>query len=154
MTLELLEGAVDAVADYIEANMAAKVVTLNTRYADTLLTAPVNYYRGSLPISTPESVSVVFHAEDWTPGDQRVANLQSVNNIVIVIFVGDDNVENRFRKLCRYGLGITELLRTGESTMGYIIRLRGPMALSEPLNTQPFLQAMTMPISLHAMETY
>ena len=57
MTLELLEGAVDALSAYIQDNMSAKVAELNARYGDSLLVDPVRYYDGSLPASTPATWS-------------------------------------------------------------------------------------------------
>ena len=38
--------------------------------------------------------------------------------------------------------------------MAYNVKLVGPMALTEPMNTQPFLQGIILPILLEQMETY
>jgi hypothetical protein len=154
MTLRLLEGAVDALSTYLQTNYAAKVLALNARYGGTLVEAPKAYYLGNMPTSTPESPSVVIHGGAWTPKAQRVQNLHVSNDVSIVVFIGDDNVENRFRKLCRHMLGIVEMLQAGEASMAYNIKLVGPMALTEPMNTQPFLQGMILPILLEQMETY
>jgi len=154
MTLLLLEGAVDALSAYIQENMSDKVAELNTRYGDTLLVDPVTYYDGSLPHSTPTQPSVAFHGESWTPVEQRLANIYITNGVTIVVFVGDNDVEQRFRKLCRYALGITELLRTAKDNIDYVVKVSGAIALSDPMNTQPFLQAIMIPVSLEQMEDY
>jgi len=154
MTLLLLEGAVDALSAYIQENMPDKVTELNTRYGDTLLVDPVTYYDGSLPQSTPEQPSVAFHGESWTPIEQRLANIYVANAITIAVFVGDNDVEQRFRKLCRYALGITELLRTAKGSIDYTVKIGGAVVLSDPMNTQPFLQAIMIPVSLEQFEEY
>jgi len=154
MTLLLLEGAVDALSAYIQANMEAKVAELNARYGDTLLEDIKTYYDGSLPLSTPEQPSLVFHGEGWEPKEQRLANLYVSNKVTIAVFVGDDNIENRFRKLCRYALGVTELLRTAKDSIAYVVKLRAAVALTDSMSTQPFLQGMTIPVSLEQMEDY
>ena len=154
MTLLLLEGAGDALSAYIQENMSAKVAELNARYGDSLLVDPKLYYDGSLPMSTPAQPSVAFHGEGWTPVEQRLANVYASQSITVVVFVGDNDVEARFRKLCRYSLGITELLRTAKDSIAYVVKLRGAIALTDPMNTQPFLQAIMIPVSLEQMEEY
>jgi len=154
MTLALLEGAIDALSAYVQANMAAKVTELNTRYGDSLLVEPVKYYDGSLPASTPSQPSMAFHGEDWMPNEQRLANLYVANDITIVVFVGDNDVEKRFRKLCRYALGLTELLRTAKDSIAYVVKLRAAVTLTDSMDTQPFLQGIMIPVSLEQMEDY
>jgi hypothetical protein len=154
MTLILLEGAIDALSVYLQANYAAKVAALNLRYGGTLVEEPKKWYLGNMPLSTPESPSVVIHGGDWMPKAQRKASLHVSNAVSLVVFVGDDDVENRFRKLCRHALGIIEMLQAGEASMAYVVKLVGPMALTEPMNTQPFLQGVILPILLEQMETY
>jgi hypothetical protein len=154
MTLELLEGALDDLSAYVQANMAAKVATLNARYGDTLLSNVAAYYDGNLPLSTPETPSIAFHGEGFTAREQHAANVHMSASVNVAIFVGDDNVENRFRKLCRYALGVVELLRTAEGSMSYTVKLRGPVTLTEPLNVQPFLQGIIVPVALERAEDY
>jgi len=154
MTLLLLEGAVDALSAHIQANMPDKVTELNARYGDSLLVDMAAYYDGSLPQSTPAQPSMAFHGESWMPVEQRRDNIYITNGITIVVFVGDNDVEQRFRKLCRYALGITELLRTAKDSIDYVVKLVGAVALSDPMNTQPFLQAIMIPVSLEQFEKY
>lgn len=156
MTLKLLENAVDAIDTYLEANMAAKVAALNTRYGDTMLVDIKRWYVGGIPASVPESPSVAIHGSSWTPKVQLMAKagLQITNDISLVVFVGDDNIEDRFRKLCRYVLGLVELLNAGETSIGYNIRFNGTVALSDSMVASPFLQSMILPVLLEQAENY
>lgn len=155
MTLELLEGAVDAVSEYLQANMADKVAALNARYDDHVVLGDiVKYYTGGLPFSTPEVPSLVVHGEGWTPRLQRRVNIEASNEMTIIVFVGADDLDVRFRSLCRYAIGVVELLNTAEPSLGYVVNIRGQVALSDSLDTQPFLQAITIPVSLEKAEVY
>lgn len=155
MTIELLEAAVDALQSHLEDNMAAKVSELNTRYGDDYELVDIKaWYPGNLPQSTPEAPSVVIHGAGFSPGDQRLANIMITNGITVIVFVGDDNVEARFRKLCRYAVGIVELLGTAKASIGYITKLSGQVAVTDAMDTQPFLQGITIPVSLARAEDY
>lgn len=155
MTIRLIEGAVDDLSAYLQAQMPAKVAALNARYADSVTLADIKaYYLGNLPTSTPESPSIVIHGGGFTPNEQRLASLMLADNITLIVFVGDDNVEDRFRRLARYAVGLVELLRTAKDSISYVVKLAGVAAVTEPMNTQPFLQGMTIPITLEASEDY
>ena len=154
MTLTLLEGAVDAISDYIQANMSTKVAALNTRYGDSLLDDIVTYYVGSLPLSTPEVPSVAFHAMNWMPGEQRLANLEVTNSIDVITFVGDDNITNRFRKLARYGMAIVELARTAKGNIAYTVKIGGQVELTDYMSTTPYLQGIIVPLTFTKYEDY
>jgi len=155
MTLGLLEAAVDALDTYFQTNMAAKVTALNTEYGDSLLVAPVNYYQGQFPRALPEYPSMVFAGEAWNPEEQRGVNIHVANIITIVVFVGDNDEEQRWRKLCRYARLIVELLNDGESSYGYEHFLEEEIKLSEPFSgAEDWIQAVGVPVSLHKLEAY
>lgn len=155
MTIELIEAAVDDLKAYLEAQMPAKITALNTRYGGAITLESIKtYYTGNMPTATPESPSIVVHGGGFTPKEQRLASLMLANNVTIVVFVGDDNVETRFRKLARYTVGIVELLRTAKDSIAYVVKLSGPVDITEPMNTQPFLQGMTIPVTMEVMENY
>jgi len=155
MTIELLEAAVDDLQAYLEAQMPAKITALNSRYADDyVLDSIKTYYTGNMPQSTPEAPSIVIAGSGFTPKEQRLASLMLTNSITILVFVGDDNVEARFRRLCRYAVGIVELLRTAKDNINYVVKLGGQAAVTEPMNTQPFLQGIMIPVTLEQAEDY
>lgn len=153
MTLNLLEGAINALYTYISSNIATKVAALNTRYSSSLV-VPKVYYKGNYPMATPEYPSLVILGTGWTPKVQRLNSLHLTNNITLIVFWGDDDAEARFLYLARYALGLTEMLQAGESSMGYHVSLGGPVVLTDNMNTQPFLQAIMIPVNMEQIETY
>ncbi len=156
MTIEMLEAAVDALSTYLQANMPAKVVELNTRYSDSVaLVDPTVWYIGSYPHSIPEQPSVALVALDWTPELQRQANIDGMTRIDITVFVGGAELEPRFRALARYSVGMVELLKAGKAEMGYSkVMLAGVVALTEVMDTPDFLQAVIVPAALSKTEEY
>ena len=154
MTIYLLEKAVDQLDTYLEANITTKLADLNARYTDDTLEAIKHWYKGSLPLVIPENPSVVIHGNGWVPVTQRAANLHHVNQLDLIIFVGLDDVEKRFRRLCRYILGFLELCRTGESSIGYRITIGARVTMTDAMTTAPFLAGMILPLNLEQIETY
>ncbi len=155
MTLGLTEAAVVALDTYLEAQMAAKVTALNTRYGDAYTLENVKtWYPGYFPLSMPESPSVILHALNWSTRMQKVTDLLGGVRIDIYPFYGTDKLDVRFRKLCRYALGIIELCNTGQEAMGYSFRLAGPVALTESMAPPDFLQGVQIPILLEKMESF
>ena len=154
MSLELLEAAVDALASYFKDNMTSKLATLDAEYSDFTLDQMKNWYIGQFPKALPEYPCCVILGEAWSPEEQRGVNLHVANVITIVIFVGDDNEELRFRKLCRYARATVELLQEGEGTYGYEHLLEDAIKLSDIIAAEPFIQAVGIPITLHKLEAY
>ena len=154
MTLTLLEGAVDALNTYVQANMAAKISALNTAYGDSLLTAPVAYYVGNVPDEMPEFPSIALQGDGWTLETQTKYTLEVKNNINIYVYVADQDISVRFKKLCRYALAIVELLNTGEASYGYTHFITGKVEISDTLAAPSFLQAIMIPVELCKAEEY
>jgi hypothetical protein len=154
MTLVLLEAAVDALAAYIETNMAAKVAELNTRYTDITLGAGFTYYVGNLPQKAPDLLSVCVMGASMVPGRQFADMIEAQNNINVYLFVGENDVEDRFRRLCRYGIGLLELIHAYEASAEYTVRLGSRVEVTDAMNTQPFLQAVIVPVTMINHETY
>lgn len=155
MSLELIEAAVDAVDTYLEANISAKVAELNARYDDDYtLVDPVHWYVGGYPMAVPEPPSVALVAIGWTPEGQRRDNIEGSTRMDIVTFVGGDELEARYRRLCRYALGIMELLKAGGRSTGYAVTIDGPVELSDVMDTPSFLQAITVPVLAGKVEEY
>ena len=156
MTITLIEGAVDALATYLQASISAKVTELNTRYGnDYDMVDPVTWYLGAMPHDVPQSPSVALVGLDFTPTDQRAASIDGLNHIDIVVFQDGDQLEDRFRRLARWSIAMVELLKAGKSSMGYYFaQVAGPIALSEVLDTPQFLQAIVVPVQLGMMEEY
>jgi hypothetical protein len=153
-TAPLLEGAIDALDAYVEANMAAKITAINAQYGDSLLETPKGYYLGNVPQELPESPSICFQGEDWNPEMQNLYRLQVSNDINIFVYVGDTDPTQRFRKLSRWAQALAEMLNEGEASYGFTHSYRGRVALSDTLRSPSFLQAVMMPVSLKKTESY
>lgn len=152
MTIQLTEHAADAIKAYLASNMAAKVTALNLRYTDTLPNI-VTYYVGELPQRLPESPSICVRGSGFTPKLQRAGSIEIVSNIDVLVLVGLDDAERRWRMLCRYVVGIVELMRVAQ-TAGYIIRISGNVRLTEPMENPDFLQGFLVPLSVESTESY
>lgn len=155
MSLGLLEAAIDALESYLSDNMADKLAELTAEYDDGITLDDINtYYKGAFPREIPAHPSAVLHGEAWDPEEQRNVNLLVSNMINVVIFVGDADEAQRFKKLCRYARAVIELLQEGEDTYGYEHFLEGRVEPSDSLATPPFLQAIVVPVSLKKLESY
>lgn len=154
MTLKLLEGAIDALSDYIQDNIAVKIAALNAEYEDSLLVEPRAYYLGNVPDSIPEYPSVCFQGDGFTPESQSAYTLENDYTVNIFVYVGDQDAETRFRKLCRYARTIVELLNSGEATYGYTHFINGKISISDTLSSPYYLQAVMIPVALKKAEDY
>jgi hypothetical protein len=153
MTLLLLEGAVNTLHTYLAANMAAKVINLNTRYSDTMEDIKT-WYKGNMPISSPEFPSVAIAGSGVVPRVQRALSLHMAAEISLVVFVGHDDIEVRFNRLCRYALGLIELCHTGEHAMGYHVNFLGRITVTDTLETTPFVQGIIIPVTMEQIEDF
>lgn len=159
MTLALLEAAVDALHTYLKANIEAKVADLNIRYQNTTLPGAQladikKWYLGNMTINVPDYPAVIIAGAGWAPKVQRAVSLHVVNDISLIVLVGQDDIEVRFRHLCRYALGLIELCRAGEDSMGYHVNYLGKVTLTDTLETQPFIQGVIIPVTMEQIETF
>jgi len=157
MTLKAVEEAIRLLDIYLEANIAAKIVVLNARYADSTTLGDIKkWYLGSLPIVTPENPSICLHGTGWTAlsAGQRKDSLEIANQVDLVIFIGDSVVENRFKKLCRYVIGLLELCQAYEYSSGYSFSIGGQVRMTDAMSTAPFLAGIIVPIIMTKVEDF
>lgn len=154
MTVTYIEGALDALAAYLQANWAAKVSTLATRYSDAGLVDAKAWYLGNLPQEAPEYPSIALVGTGVTPGMQFQEQLEQQHGFTIAIIVGEDNGELRFRRLSRYAVGMLELLQPANGPSGYRTELNGLAQFTDILAEAPYLQSLTLPILMNSLETY
>ncbi len=155
MTIKLIEEAVVQLHAYLSANIAAKVADLRTRYTDTALPDIKAWYLGNIPASAPEYPSVVIHAADWQPGVlQKPTNMDVINTLNLIVFYADPDFELRFRRLSRYCVGLLELCNAGQHTYGYVFKVTGAVTFWDTMKPAPYLQGVTIPITLSKGETY
>ena len=155
MTLELVEAAVDALSTLLQDAVSAKVIELNARYGDDIaLVNPLAWYVGGYPMAMPEQPSVALVAISWMPLTERRANIDGETRIDIAVFVGGNELEDRYRRLCRYAIGVIEMVKAGEHSSGYKINIAGPVALTDVMDTPSFLQAVIVPVTAGKTEEY
>jgi hypothetical protein len=65
-----------------------------------------------------------------------------------------DDVELRFRRLNRYAIALMELCREGEASLGYAMWLGSQIQVTEPMDTQPYLQGIIIPLTMERQEDY
>jgi hypothetical protein len=157
MALELIEAAVDALDTYLETNLPAKITVLNARYADTVILDDIaEWFIGAMPPNAPKFPALIIVAQNTEP--KRIAinspTLTIDNDIEIIVVVGSEKIEERFRRLARYAVGIVELLQSGQAAYGYRYSLTGAIALSDVMSTPPFLQGISIPIRLSRTESF
>lgn len=154
MPLGLLEAAVDALDTCLEAGIAAKLDELDTEYGDLALDDIKAWHLGALPTAIPIQPTVVIWGGGWEPKNQRGVNLHVVSRLQVIVFVGQADVAERFRRLCRYARAVVELMQEGEDSTGYTIWIDGKVEISESLSTPEFLQAIAIPVAMERLETY
>lgn len=152
MTVELIEAAMNALSAHLQDNMAAKLVALEVEYADFELDDIRAWYLGEIPIELPEYPSIVIRASSMLPDIVRNSNVDAVSAFDVICLVGDVDVEQRFRKLARYARAVFELLHDGVT--GYIVVCSGEWRFSEVMPSSPFLQGLSMPVTLNKVEAF
>ena len=154
MSLSLLEGAIEALKSYLQDNINTKLATLDAEYKDFELDQIKKWYIGTMPRQVPELPSICLFGEEWEPLNQRGVNIDVKNYITIVVFIGDEDEEVRWKRLNRYARAIVELLHDGESTYGYEHQLEGNIAPTDAILTPSVIQAIGVPVSLIKQEDY
>ncbi len=152
--MRLLEGALDNLAAYLMSHIGTKVTELNTRYPDLVLVNPVRWYLGNLPSALPEQPSICIQAPGWSPIAQRKGSIHGAFNLNLFVFVGHADEETRWRRLCRYMLGLIEMCHTGESIIGYKVRVASKVDISDALDPPLFLQSIYLPIIMEQIENF
>jgi hypothetical protein len=124
MTLTLSEGAVDAVRDYLIANMPAKIVDVNARTPDaTVVEAPATYVIGEPELRAVKSwpicyvLTTGFEVANWniTPGAGFTTGEHTISAGIIVM---DTNPERLQRRSWRSMLALYELIVEAGATPG------------------------------------
>lgn len=118
MTLTLSEGAVDAVRDYLIANMAAKIVEINERSTDaTVVIAPATYVIGEPELRAVKNWPVCyvlttgFDVNQWqvVPGGGGLVD--ATHNMQVGVIVMDTEPERLQRRDFRTLTALFELIK-------------------------------------------
>jgi len=116
--LELIEGAVDAVKSYLEANMSTKITALNTEYRDFELANIKQYYIAELA-AIPELPAMLVLGGYTLPEREAANYIRAKHYLKVVALASDQDAQQLRRRLYRYVRAIVELLREARSSAGW-----------------------------------
>ena len=120
MALALIEGVVDALKTYLEANIAAKLNALDTEYGDFVLDDIQTFYIAEEP-AVPEYPSIFLLGDSVEALGEGGSWLKSGNNLDIIVFVGDQDTTILRRRIYRYIRALIELLITARTSQGWVV---------------------------------
>lgn len=118
MALVLIEAAIDAVKDYLNTNMTAKITALNTEYGDFTLDSIKDYYIAELS-EIPEQPAILVLADSTSVEREGDNYVRGSHHMTIVVVATDQDAEQLRRRLYRYVRAIVELLREARSSEGW-----------------------------------
>lgn len=155
MALDLMEGAIDALYTYFNANIAAALDAVDAHHADSITLDDIKkWYLGNAPSAFPEWPSISLDAQPLTPTrNMKTSNLDCKYRIDIIVFVACADEQERFRRLDRYVQAIATLMEAAVATsFSYEYQYAGQVRKSPDLGQN--LQGIVIPIELSAMESY
>ena len=123
MALTLIEGVVNAVNTYIQANMPAKLDTLDAEYGDFTLDNIKTYYIAEVK-AIPGYPSIFLLGDNVEVLGEGGNWLKSGNNLDIIVFVGDQDTTILRRKIYRYIRALIELLITSRTSQGWVVNFK------------------------------
>jgi hypothetical protein len=153
MTLELIEGAVDALKGYLETNFAAKVTALNAGYGDDIEIADMKAWYVAMMPRIPEYPAGVILGKEGDPEGEGEGWLKAQHEIDIIAVAKDADTEELQRKLYRYIRAVIELAKSSRDTIGYQVNI-GPWDFSDVYAAQSsFLGGAKLTVFLKKYET-
>lgn len=115
MTISLMEGAVDAVRDYLSTNLGAMLDTIDAEYDDGTVLADIQaYYKGET-LAVPELPAIyVLGNRTLLPADGPT-HVTGAHHMTVAILCGGADTEALRKRLYRYILAVIRVLRAGRS---------------------------------------
>lgn len=111
MTLTLMEGSVNAVKDYLNANMAAKLDELDAEYGDGIELEDIAAYYLAETQAVP-SMPAIYVLGDRTEIDvDGPTHVKGSHYMTVAVLVTDSDNETLRKKLYRHVRAIIELMR-------------------------------------------
>ena len=153
MGLELIEGAVDALKDYLDANFAARVAALNTEYDDGITIEDMKSWYVAMMPRIPEYPACVILGKNGDPDGEGEGWMKSQHQVEIITVATDANTETLQRKLFRYIRAMIELAKASRSSIGYQVNI-GSWDFSDVYASQSsFLGGAKLTLFLKKYET-
>jgi len=119
MSLELIEGAVGALTDYLEDYLPAELDTLEEEYADGIDLTDIKAFYKSEQASFPEFPVCSIIGEETLPTGEGNGWMKASHTITIGVIAGDQDAETLRKKLYRYMRAIIECLIDARSSTGW-----------------------------------
>lgn len=110
MALTLMEGSVNAVKDYLETNMGAKLDDLDTEYGDITLADIVAYYLAET-LAVPGMPAIYVLGDRTEIEVDGPTHIKGAHYISVAVLVTDPDNETLRKRLYRYVRAIIELMR-------------------------------------------
>lgn len=111
MTLTLMEGSVNAVKDYLEANMTAKLAALDLEYDDGITLAGIEAYYLSETPAIPALPAVYVLGDRTEVEAEGPTHIKASHYITVAVLVTDATNETLRKRLYRHIRAVVELLR-------------------------------------------
>lgn len=138
MVLTLTEAAVDAVKAYLDANLSAKLDTLDAEYNDGIVLADIaGTYVAEQSLESVPRFPALFILGDgmdvqrWTPDYTEAAH-----RLLIGVIVLDQDVENLRRRMYRYMRAVWELLTEARAAAAFMYAIGSPSVSYSPVYTR------------------
>lgn len=162
MSLELIEGGIDVIVNYLTSNLPAKVAALNTAYSDSITLPDITavYDVEQVEQENYPFIEVIGIRSDVLSESQ--GDLRAAHSIAIMITDAYDQDRSTLRRrVQRYCRGIVELLKAARSDStfsGYTVVLAGGAIDLLPLrwtrNKSRVIGTAVVGIQVTTMESY
>jgi hypothetical protein len=116
-----MDGVISDVLTYLQANMAAKLDELDTRFADTITLDDVAGWYRAQQRAIEAFPAVVIMAHNTRPFERGDGWIRGHHEIEIAVMVTAQDSEELSRRAQRYVLAIFECLQDAESSEGWTI---------------------------------
>ena len=120
MTMELIEGAIDALKDYLKSNMAPKLDALDAEYGDFKLANIKEWYVAELT-AIPSYPAIIILGDATNIPVEGSGWLKGEHDITIACLATDQETERLRRRLYRYIRAVVEVLIASRPTLGYTV---------------------------------
>lgn len=115
MSLTLMEGSINAVKNYLDTNMAAKLDLLDAEYADSITLDDIKTYYLAETLAIPELPAIYVLGDRTEIEADGPTHVKGAHYISVAILVGDASNEVLRKRLYRYMRAVVELLRAARS---------------------------------------
>lgn len=111
MTLTLMEGSVNAIKDYLNTNMGAKLDALDTEYGDSITLTDIAAYYLAETLAVPATPAIYVLGDRTDIEVDGPTHIKGSHYITVAVLVTDTVNETLRKRLYRHIRAIIELMR-------------------------------------------